>query len=194
MKGATAVRLAVKCSTPFGIGDGFAPIERPSICLRKSAQRLSASEMVSPFTNVSICASVACAQRLSASEMVSHERREQFEEQSKECSTPFGIGDGFAVADGGLIPGVQLCSTPFGIGDGFASGTCSSETNLSCAQRLSASEMVSHAYPVDGGGHQLVLNAFRHRRWFRVTGICASFVLEKCSTPFGIGDGFALRL
>ena len=115
-----AEALHGQCSTPFGIGDGFARRSKSRPVASSGAQRLSASEMVSPAWSRARSTMKSGAQRLSASEMVSQNELSDYPSDAQLCSTPFGIGDGFARILRSLPLSPVGCSTPFGIGDGFA--------------------------------------------------------------------------
>ena len=133
-----------------------------------------------------------------------------------QCSTPFGITDYFGVRDPAVVRGGLQCSTPFGITDYFGSATVMPSSSRFCAQRLSASRIISAGC---GNGRvdrsEVVLNAFRHHGLFRTgsgisstnksTGaqrLSASRIISdrernlvheqinRCSTPFGITDYF----
>ena len=143
--GAAARRQSFWCSTPFGITDyigqsggrrfGYVSVLnafrhhglyrwrrcRPRTCTRRSAQRLSASRIIS-------------------------EGRWTWEEAALHmCSTPFGITDYIGPRAVTCIRCLRyLCSTPFGITDyiGFFNSLHTSAVTLS-AQRLSASRIIS---------------------------------------------------
>ncbi len=62
-----------------------------------------------------------------------------------------------------------MCSTPFGIKDHFTQQSVDGTNDILCAQRLSASKIISPSCPV----------------WL-------SLIYALCSTPFGIKDHFTL--
>jgi len=84
----------------------------------------------------------------------------------RQCSTPFGINEGFTYRVGGEFGELIVCSTPFGINEGF--------TRSSRRRR----------------GADYVLNAFRHQRRIHIVLAPMIGCVVVCSTPFGINEGF----
>ena len=74
------------------------------------------------------------------------------------CQPPCKIG-----------PRLRVCSTPFGVMDGFTRQKSPSMTEFPCAQRLSASWMVSLMGARANTRRHGVLNAFRRHGWFHLT-------------------------
>ena len=177
------------CSTPFGITDGNADDGIVSITNRAGAQRLSASQMETrarPLKGPVLCM----------------------------CSTPFGITDGNAHRMTLKAAQAAMCSTPFGITDGNAIQLQHLYNLITCAQRLSASQMETLApcQEISAWYCAQRLSAsqmetpsryqWRQRLCVRAQRLSASQmethgsgagaqVMVRCSTPFGITDGNA---
>ena len=60
---------------------------------------------------------------------------------------------------------ILACSTPFGIRDSTHRGSLSGQLTITCAQRLSASEIQHQIYSQSLQEPVAVLNAFRHQRF-----------------------------
>ena len=82
------------------------------------------------------------------------------------CSTPFGITGTFTESALRGSDHYNLCSTPFGITGTFTLDPVRHRTGDECAQRLSASQVLSRGSIRPQERHQHVLNAFRHHRYF----------------------------
>ena len=109
----------------------------------------------------------SCAQRLSASRIISAARASRVANVARPCSTPFGITDYFGLQR--LLLGLEilLVLNAFRHHGLFRSPTTLAESLRTCAQRLSASRIISVP---EHGQHLLSLLG--------------------CSTPFGITDYF----
>ena len=87
----------------------------------------------------------------------------------------------------------SVCSTPFGIKEGFTFGK---------QMIADAKYPVLNAFRHQRGIHPLVghiscglchvLNAFRHQRGIHTPQMEVVRKLERCSTPFGIKEGFTI--
>ena len=91
-----------------------------------------------------------------------------------------------------LMGVVSVCSTPFGIKEGFTEYQHLNTIEGHCAQRLSAwHQRGIHPYPTSQSFRRNgVLNAFRHQRGIHKQGDLKGYEVLKCSTPFGIKEGF----
>ena len=189
------------CSTPFGITDYIGPgTGRPKTSRSSSAQRLSASRIISVSRACRLCsANRLCstpfgitdyigrlaARRLGAGADVLNafrhhglyrrhpvaDRRRQGEMRAQRLSASRII----SVPVCGYHGPIVLCSTPFGITDYIGPITSSaSAPSLTCAQRLSASRIISDQRPVDRVVASVrVLNAFRHHGLYRTCSIAS---------------------
>ena len=165
--------LAYLCSTPFGITDHFTVSGSNRSRQYRGAQRLSASQTISRPQARYAGRRSQSAQRLSASQTISRYRATAGPVRDRMCSTPFGITDHFHCAYTSTPERLVMCSTPFGITDHFTRSIpdaprypttlsmCSTPFGITdhftlagvvllarwairCAQRLSASQTISH--------------------------------------------------
>ena len=157
------------CSTPFGITDYIGRMARYTCLFEnpvQSAQRLSASRIISDDILVLDEATWSGAQRLSASRIISGPAP-----MSGWSKTPMVLN---AFRHHGLYrPSWIRAPSCFRLG----------------AQRLSASRIISGSVVRVVHEHRKVLNAFRHHGLYRQRGLTVSFQrVGRCSTPFGITD------
>ena len=153
-----------------------------------SAQRLSASRIISVVQDISHPYKYYSAQRLSASRIISDARLRDGPTCS--CAQRLSASRIISVDRAGIDCRRNQCSTPFGITDYFGRPCrCRHRLQLHRAQRLSASRIISVDVP-----HILT----RHKSAQRLS---ASRIISAaspavrtpstgCSTPFGITDYF----
>ncbi len=154
------------CSTPFGIKGSFTPIPNTNAAARQRAQRLSASKVLSlssarkqrfwrrgaqrlsaskVLSLASACTvfpSPICAQRLSASKVLSPTQG-LAAGRTPRVLNAFRHQRFFHSSVSGSIVLSSLCSTPFGIKGSFTNSKWSPPILYLCAQRLSASKVLS---------------------------------------------------
>ena len=156
-------RLAVMCSTPFGINGRNPPPAVADYAVATRAQRLSAS--TEGTTTCRGGTAINCAQRLSASTEGTHvvERLQRLRGSSAQR---------LSASTEGTLAATQIdrskavaCSTPFGI-NGRNTGRVARSPHATdrCAQRLSASTEGTRAVLRLAKRTGRVLNAFRHQR------------------------------
>ena len=99
-----------ECSTPFGITDHFTVSSLSPHFFALGAQRLSASQTISPSSTLLYSIQSQGAQRLSASQTISLAlgRSGLLHVEAEVCSTPFGITDHFTILQSNLIIGLIL--------------------------------------------------------------------------------------
>ena len=109
----------------------------------------------------------------------------------RQCSTPFGITDYIGCGSTrrrSAGPSVQ-CSTPFGITDYIgASVSGSTPATWPCAQRLSASRIISDEHGDRAGVPPLGAQRLSASRIISAQQTLAGPSARPCSTPFGITD------
>ncbi len=158
--------------------------------LNRSAQRLSASKVLSLSIRSQVPSLFICAQRLSASKVLSlwpvgrnpvlskvlnafrhqrffHSRSNTSPQLQVQCSTPFGIKGSFTELGGFVRPSSCSCSTPFGIKGSF--------TLIDTARQF-AQKLCSTPFGIKGS--------------FTASGTSGSTCDGECSTPFGIKGSF----
>ena len=135
-----------------------------------------------------------CAQRLSASKRVTRSGASR-SLRTTGCSTPFGIKEGYTLNAHGRGTLQSVCSTPFGIKEGY--------TRVGPQQAPGAARVLNafrhqrglHAVvPLKQRDDFLVLNAFRHQRGLHTPTVAVDTTNQRCSTPFGIKEGYTRGL
>ena len=153
------------CSTPFGIKEGRTPYEGAGFYAPGSAQRLSASKRVAPYSMVGVLPTGLCAQRLSASKRVARGKNAA-QRQRLQVLNAFRHQRGSHRSIGVPFPGFEIVLNAFRHqrGSHLHAGLFL-RPDLTRAQRLSASKRVARA-PASG-----------------------CIAADWCSTPFGIKEG-----
>ena len=159
------------------------------------AQRLSASKRDSPGSSKVASMSHASAQRLSASKRDSPVLRGQGGCWFQQCSTPFGIKEGFTRAAQcvSCCSKHPKCSTPFGIKEGFTSsqtiGCCSTRA---CSTPFGIKEGFTRQPGMNCPPCMLCSTPFGIKEGFTRRDVVLRAFRTQCSTPFGIKEGFTL--
>ena len=169
---------------------------RIALSILSSAQRLSASRIISAASCCTVLMSAPGAQRLSASRIISDKVQRQGGDHLLLCSTPFGITDYFGGRGNWCARSAPRCAQRLSASRIIsASIAASTIANAYSAQRLSASRIISVVAAVYPDPLPLqVLNAFRHHGLFRIGHVARMLhVPIQCSTPFGITDYFGIR-
>ncbi len=172
----SGIGVGIGCSTPFGIKGSFTHPSHLFKTFPEGAQRLSASKVLSPAARADsprppilvlnafrhqrffhIYIHAACCFNSIVLNAFRHQRFFHGDQLLKTCA-------------------ILECSTPFGIKGSFTVNVSPLASVFNCAQRLSASKVLSRLSSFLYKLIMIVLNAFRHQRFFHCT---TEYLLDK---------------
>ncbi len=178
------------CSTPVGVMDRFTGDGQSVVPGITSAQRLSASWIVSlALSKDGANASIGCSTPVGVMDRFTYSITPP-KTRLGLCSTPVGVMDRFTQCISPCGARLTTCSTPVGVMDRFTFPACAPAPSASRAQRLSASWIVSQLRQNRLQLFDEVLNACRRHGSFHAPDAAANDKIKMCSTPVGVMDRF----